>query len=198
MLLDSDSLASDPTIEDMFRGIPNLRELDLGWLGPDAIRALQGVGHIIGSSLRSLTLSDRRSGPPSFPSRYSKTDVFSGELFAGFTALEKLKVELQDLNVPQRQSSSSPPSARPSMSPEPESNTLDPFGAAGYSQHDFGSTMDISSDFFSPPLPLNDILPSMADPSMTAMTGVPGFAWMSSQPIDFHLGFFPSATTAGA
>ncbi|EJD39095.1 hypothetical protein AURDEDRAFT_187546 [Auricularia subglabra TFB-10046 SS5] len=96
MVLDNGLLATDPTIDELFLSTPNLRELDLGWLGPDAMHGLQRVGPIIGHTLRSLTLS-RRRGPLSVNPWYEKTDVFSCELFAGFTALEKLKVELGDL-----------------------------------------------------------------------------------------------------
>lgn len=87
------------------------------------------------------------------------------------------KAELQDAV---RQSMSSPPSARPSSSPEPEGQVGNSASAMHLDQYQFGhdadmlSAMDVASEFFAPPLPLNDLLPSMADPSMTAMAGVPG------------------------
>ena len=87
------------------------------------------------------------------------------------------KIELQDAaGTVVRQSRSSPPSTRPSMSPEPDVTLLDSYRASNFSTEssDFGTAMDVSSEFFAPPLPFNDLLPPMSDPSMTAMNGVPG------------------------
>ena len=84
------------------------------------------------------------------------------------------KIELRDSGASSRHSMSNPPSARPSLSPEPEfspASLLDPYPPSQFSHEPDVLAMDVSSEFFAPPLPFNELLPSMADSSML---GVPG------------------------
>lgn len=122
------------------------------------------------------------------------------------------KVELHGSVLAARQSSSTPSSARPSLSPEREvspSALLENY--VPFSQEPDVLAMDVSSPFFAPPLPFNELLPSMADSSMMGVPGklrreMPsgaetdccyssGFAWMGSQQNDFQLGFFNVSTS---
>lgn len=106
------------------------------------------------------------------------------------------KIDLHDTGLSARQSSSNPPSARPSLSPEPEASAsafLDNYLPSQYTQEPDVLSMDVSSQFFAPPLPFNELLPTMADSSMM---GVPGFAWMGSQQNDYQLGFFTNVTSS--
>ncbi|GJE88589.1 Zn(II)2Cys6 transcription factor [Phanerochaete sordida] len=103
------------------------------------------------------------------------------------------KVELHGSALAARPSSSTPSSARPSLSPEPETSPsalLENY--VPFSQEPDVLAMDVSSPFFAPPLPFNELLPSMAD---SAIMGVPGFAWMGSQQNDYQLGFFNVSTS---
>ena len=82
------------------------------------------------------------------------------------------KVELHDTVAALRQSRSSPTSVRDSASPEPGSSLLEPYITGTMTQEPSElMSVDASSEFFAPPLPFNDLLPSMNDSSLM---GVPG------------------------
>ena len=92
------------------------------------------------------------------------------------------KTELHDaLPRALRPSRSSPASVRDSASPEPKASALlEPFGGAAVMTQEPSELMpiDAANEFFAPPLPFNELLPSMNDSSILGVPGEPSFPFL--------------------